>query len=64
MLAVAMIVNRGGYLELENGNLKVGLRRFRNHEIDYAARRLCEDLNAMAPRTLDKFHLPITYEVL
>ena len=64
MPALAMILNRGGYLKLEHGKLKVSLRRFRNNEIDYAARRLCEDLNAMAPRTLDKFQLPIIYEVL
>ena len=64
MSALAMILNRGGYLKLENGKLKVSLRRFRNNEIDYAARRLCEDLNAMAPRTLDRFQLPIIYEVL
>jgi transposase len=64
MPALAMIVNRGGYLKLENGRLKVSLRRFRNNEMDYAARRLCEELNAMTPRTLDKFHLPITYQVL
>ena len=50
--------------KLEHGKLKVSLRRFRNNEIDYAARRLCEDLNAMVPRTLDKFQLPIIYEVL
>ena len=58
-----MILNRGGYLKLSHGNLKVSLRRFRNHEVDYAARRLCEDLNAMVPRTLDKLQLPIIYEV-
>ena len=63
MPALAMIMNRGGYLKFEHGKLKVSLRRFRNNEIDYAARRLCEDLNAMAPRTLDKFQLPILYEV-
>jgi len=64
MPALAMILNRGGYLKLEHGKLNVSLRRFRNNEIDYAARRLCEDLNAMSPRTLDKFQLPIIYEVL
>jgi transposase len=64
MPALAMILNRGGYLKLQNGKLKVSLRRFANHEIDYAARRLCDDLNAMAPRTLDKFHLSMIYEVL
>ena len=64
MPALAMILSRGGYLKLEHGKLKVSLRRFKNHEIDYAARQLCEDLNAMVPRTLDKFQLPIIYEVL
>ena len=64
MPALAMILNSGGYIKLEHGKLKVSLRRFRNNEIDYATRRLCEDLNAMAPRTLDKFQLPILYEVL
>ena len=64
MPALAMILSRGGYLKLEHGKLKVSLRRFKNHEIDYAARRLCEDLNAMVPRILDKFQLPIIYEVL
>jgi len=63
MPALAMILNRGGYIKLERGSLKVMLRRFKNQEIDYAARRLCEELNAMAPRTLDKFQLPIHYEV-
>ena len=62
--ALAMILNRGGYIRLQGGRLIVRLRRFKNPEIDYAARRLCEDLNEMAPRTLDKFQLPILYEVL
>jgi transposase len=61
--AVAMIVERTGYVKMEAGRLEVTLRRFRNEEIDYAARHLCEDLNRMEPRTLDKFHLPIRYYV-
>jgi len=61
--ALAMIVERGGYVKMEAGRLEVTLRRFRNGEIDYAARRLCEDLNGMEPTTLDKFHLPIHYQV-
>ena len=61
--AVAMIVRRGAYVKLEHGKLRVQLRRFKNPEIDYAARHLCEDLNRMNPFTLDKFHLPIHYEV-
>ena len=61
--ALAMIVERAGYVKLEGGRLKVTLKRFHNGEIDYAARRLCEDLNRMQPATLDKFHLPIRYQV-
>src|SRR5437867_4082204 len=61
--ALAMIVQRAGYVKLEGGRLEVTLRRFTNREIDYAARRLCEDLNGMQPVTLDKFHLPIRYHV-
>jgi hypothetical protein len=61
--ALAMIVERTGYVKLEGGRLEVTLRRFTNREIDYAARHLCEDLNRMQPVTLDKFHLPIRYHV-
>jgi hypothetical protein len=61
--ALAMIVERTGYVKLEGGRLEVTLRRFRNAEIDYAARHLCGDLNRMRPVTLDKFRLPIHYHV-
>lgn len=61
--ALAMIVERTGYVKLEGGRLEVTLRRFKDGEIDYAARHLCEDLNDMRPVTLDKFHLPIRYQV-
>jgi hypothetical protein len=61
--ALAMIIERTGYVKLEGGRLEVTLRRFTDREIDYAARRLCEDLNDMRPVTLDKFHLPIRYHV-
>jgi len=61
--ALAMIVERGGEVKLDGGQLRVSLRRFRNQEIDYAARRLCEDLNQMHPRTLDRFRIPLRYEV-
>lgn len=62
--ALSMIVERGGYIKLEGGALRVQLRRFMNQEIDYAARHLCEDLNRMNPVTVDKFQFPIHYEVL
>jgi len=61
--ALAMIVERAGYVQLEAGRLEVTLRRFTDREIDYAARHLCEDLNGMRPATLDRFHLPIRYHV-
>jgi len=61
--ALSMIVKRGGYIKLEGGKLRIELRRFRNSEIDYAARHLCEDLNMMKPFALDKYRLPIHYAV-
>jgi hypothetical protein len=61
--ALAMIVERTGYLNLEGGQLEVTLRRFTDREIDYAARHLCEDLNNMRPVTLNRFRLPIRYHV-
>jgi transposase len=61
--ALAMIVERTGYVKLEGGRLEVALKSFRNGEIDYAARHLCEDLNRLQPVTLDRFHLPIRYHV-
>ena len=62
--ALSMIVGRGGYIKLEGGELRVKLQRFMNLDIDYAARRICEDLNRMNPVTLDKFRFPIHYDVL
>jgi len=61
--ALSMIVERAGYLKLEGGRLRVTLRRFKDREIDYAARHLCEDLNRMRPVTLDRFQFPIDYQV-
>ena len=61
--ALSMIIERGGYVKLKDGRLRVQLRRFKNLEIDYAARGLCEDLNAMNPMTLDKYRLPIWFDV-
>lgn len=62
--ALAMLVKRGGNVKLEGGKLRVRLRRFKNPEINYAVRHLCEDLNQMEPFSLDKFHLPMHYEVM
>jgi hypothetical protein len=62
--ALSMIVERTGYAKMEGGELRVKLRRFRNPEIDYAARHLCEDLNHMCPETTDRFRFPIRYSVI
>jgi transposase len=59
--ALRMIIRRGAYIKLEDGKLTVLLRRFKNPEIDYAGRHLCDELNQMKPYTMDKFHLPIYY---
>jgi len=61
--ALSMIVNRGGYIKLEGQGLKVRLRGFRNPEIDYAARHLCDELNMLKPKTLDRFQHEIHYYV-
>ncbi len=61
--ALSMIVERAGYVKLEAGRLRVTLRRFKDREIDYAARHLCEDFNRMQPVTLDRFQFPIHYQV-
>lgn len=61
--ALSMIVKRGGSLKLQGGQLRVRLQRFKNLEIDYAARGLCEELNKINPVTLDKYQLPIRFEV-
>jgi len=58
-----MIVQRGAYVKLINGNLVVRLKRFMNKDIDFAARHLCEDINQMKPKTLDKYCFPIHFEV-
>ena len=50
-------------VKLQGGGLRVRLKRFKNPEIDYAARGLCEDLDRMNPVTLDWSHLPILFEV-
>ena len=61
--ALSMIVERTGHVKVEEGELLVKLRRFRNPEIDYAARHLCEELNHMCPETTDRFRFPIRYSV-
>ena len=60
---LSMIVKRGGYVKLTRGRLRVRLRRFKNPEVDYAARRLCEEVNRMNPVTLDKYRVPIHFQV-
>jgi transposase len=62
--ALSMIIRRAGFIKLEGGKLRVQLRRFRNPQIDYAARRLCEDLNQMKPSASGGFNLPLHYEVI
>lgn len=61
--ALEMIIKRGAYIKMETGKLKILLRRFKNPEIDYAARHLCDELNQMKPVTLDKFRFRLYFEV-
>ncbi len=61
--ALSMIVRRGAYVKLIEGKLYIKLRRFTNPEINYAAKHLCKELNKLNPKTLDKYHLPVHYDV-
>ena len=61
--ALDMIIKRGADVRLENGKLVVRLKRFKDIYIDYAARHLCQELNEMKPVSMDRFRLPIRYEV-
>jgi transposase len=61
--ALSMIAKRGGTVKLQGGRLRVRLKRFKNPEIDYAARGLCEDINGMDPVTADRYRLPLWFEV-
>ncbi len=59
---LSMIVDRGGNTKSEEeGELRVRLKRFKNLAIDSAAGRLCEDLNFLNPKTLDRFQHPFHY---
>jgi hypothetical protein len=60
---LSMIIRRGGDIKLERGRLMVRLKGFRNPEVGFAARHLCDELNQMDPRTLDRYRFPIHYEV-
>ena len=58
-----MVINRGANIGVTQGRLLVRLRSFKDPEVSYAARHLCEELNQMKPVTLDRFRLPIYYQV-
>ncbi|MBI1869933.1 MAG: helix-turn-helix domain-containing protein [Chlamydiae bacterium] len=60
---LGMIVRRGADIKLNGNELTIRLKKFRDEVIDYAARHLCEELNEMAPVTLDKFRFQLRYEV-
>ncbi|MBI4708504.1 MAG: helix-turn-helix domain containing protein [Candidatus Omnitrophica bacterium] len=60
---LGMIVRRGAEIKLKGNILTVKLKKFTNEVVEYAARHLCEELNEMAPITLDKFGFRLQYEV-
>ena len=60
---LGMIVQRGADIKLEGDILTVKLKNFTNEAVEHAARHLCEELNGMAPVTLDKFAFQLRYEV-
>lgn len=56
-------VKRGWTVKLKSVRLRARLKRFKNPEIDWTDSGWREDLNRMGPITLDRFHLPILFEV-
>ena len=58
-----MIIKRGAEIKLEEGKLKVKIKKFRDEAIEYAAIHLCKRMNEMEPYTLDKYKMPLYYEV-
>lgn len=42
----------------------VKLKKFKDREINYVARHLCEELNKMNATTLDKYHFNLHFEVV
>lgn len=58
-----MIVHRGGYIRLEDEKITVRFKKFLNQGVDSAARELCQDINLLNPKTLDKYCFPIHFEV-
>jgi hypothetical protein len=58
------ILFRGAVVQLVDGVLHVRLKPFDSPRVQAAAARLCQELNSLPVFTLDKFQLPIIYEVL
>jgi transposase len=59
-----LILFRGAVVQLVDGVLHVRLKSFDSPRVQAAAAGLCQELNSLQVFTLDKFQLPIVYEVL
>ncbi len=57
------IINRGGIVQLIDGVIHVRLKPFDSFKAQAAASALCESLNQEPVCTLDKFQLPLMFEV-
>jgi hypothetical protein len=62
--ALLQILFRGAVVQLVDGVLHVRLKPFDSPRVQAAAAGLCQELNSLEACTLDKFRLPIIYEVL
>ena len=59
-----MIVNYGGYVKLYNNIFYVIIDYIDQPQYRRAAAKLCQHLNAMAPRTNDNFQFPLFFKVM
>jgi DNA repair exonuclease SbcCD ATPase subunit len=58
-----MLINYGGYVKLYNNTLYVIINYIDQPTYRRAARELCQELNALAPTTLDAFQFPIFFKI-
>lgn len=58
-----MIGKRGGTVKLRGARLRMCLQQFENPEIDYAARGLYGERSRKDRIMVDKFRLPIGFDV-
>lgn len=58
-----MLINYGGYVKLYNNTLYVIINYIDQPTYRRAASELCQELNALAPKTVDAFQFPLFFKI-